>query len=163
MVTKNCKNIKTKKYTGKENSPLGRGYHAMGEKIGKKMMGTNNSMYIVIKTKNGKRWQKLKNNKKKTTKYGIFESVNTNTCQNCHLCRGNLFDLIDKYGIDTEKNLNQQEEILSNKAICKHICNECIKKLKTSDQKEKEKEQERINQSIDNLLDYRILKNLSSE
>ena len=79
MVTKNCKNIKTKKYTGKENSPLGRGYHAMGEKIGKMMRGKNNSMYIVIKTKNGKRWQKLKNNKKNTTKYGIFESVNIDT------------------------------------------------------------------------------------
>lgn len=54
----NCKNIKSKKYTGQENTPLGLGYHASGEKIEKKMEGKNGHMYKVIKTKNGKRWHK---------------------------------------------------------------------------------------------------------
>jgi len=53
------KNIKDKNYTGKENTPLGLGYSAMGEKVDKRMAGRDGNMYIVKKYKNGKRWTKV--------------------------------------------------------------------------------------------------------
>jgi hypothetical protein len=64
-----CINDKNKTYTGKENSPLGRGYSANKEKINEVMKGKNNFYYKVIKTKNGKKWYKIKINKyiKKST------------------------------------------------------------------------------------------------
>ena len=64
-----CKNQKNKKYSGNENTPLGRGYHAEGEKLDKKMKGKNGHMYKVVKIKNGKKQWK-KNNKHKRTKRG---------------------------------------------------------------------------------------------
>lgn len=57
---KDCKNIKGKKYSGEENTPLGRGYHAKGEKIGTHMKGKDGNKYKVVKFKGGKRWQKVK-------------------------------------------------------------------------------------------------------
>jgi hypothetical protein len=73
---KECKNHKKKTYTGKENTPLGRGYHAEGEKIDKKMKGKNGHMYKVIKTKSGKRWlkiiKKLSSPKKRTSRGGMM-------------------------------------------------------------------------------------------
>jgi len=65
VKVKICKNYKNKTYTGKENTPLGRGYHAEGEKVKSTMKGKNGSMYEVVKTKKGKRWQKI--NKKRMT------------------------------------------------------------------------------------------------
>ena len=58
-MVKVCKNYKSKTYTGKENTPLGKGYHAEGEKINKIMKGKDGNMYKVIKTKSGKRWLKV--------------------------------------------------------------------------------------------------------
>lgn len=52
-----CRNHTQKKYTGKENSPLGKGYHAHGEKLGKRMKGKDGKMYVVVKWGEGKRWQ----------------------------------------------------------------------------------------------------------
>lgn len=75
-MVKVCKNDKKKTYKGDENTPLGKGYHADGEKIDKKMKGKDGHMYKVIKTKNGKRWQKIKKEKKmspKRTKKGAIE------------------------------------------------------------------------------------------
>ena len=43
-------------YTGKENTPRGRGYCAMHEKEGKRMKGTDGRMYVVSKTRSGSRW-----------------------------------------------------------------------------------------------------------
>ena len=77
MTNKVCKNHKTKTYTGKENTPLGKGYHAEGEKVKKTMKGKDGSMYEVIKTKNGKRWKKLtKGNMKspRRNKRGAFDT-----------------------------------------------------------------------------------------
>lgn len=59
-----CKNCQEKSYTGKENTPLGKGYSASVEKIGKKMRGRDGNMYIVKKYKNGKRWIKLSKGRK---------------------------------------------------------------------------------------------------
>ena len=58
-MTKECKNTKRKTYTGRENTPLGRGYHASAEKIGSVMQGRDRKKYKVIKTKSGKRWQAI--------------------------------------------------------------------------------------------------------
>ncbi len=64
---KECKNIKNKKYSGKENTPLGLGYHASGYEEGKKMKGKDKNYY---KVKNG-RWQKvLKSVKRNTRGFG---------------------------------------------------------------------------------------------
>lgn len=60
-----CKNVKNKMYTGEENTPLGKGYHPSGEKIGSTMKGKNKKMYKVVKTKAGKRWQLVKKVEKK--------------------------------------------------------------------------------------------------
>ena len=65
-----CKNAKKKNYSGNENTPLGRGYHASGEKIGTQMRGKNKAMYEVIKTQNGKRWKKINKSTKNKTKRG---------------------------------------------------------------------------------------------
>lgn len=55
-----CKNCDEKYYTGKENTPLGRGYSAAVEKVGTKMKGRDGKMYVVKKYKNGKRWTSSK-------------------------------------------------------------------------------------------------------
>ena len=54
-----CKNVKSKTFTGKENTPLGRGYHASGEKVNTVMKGKDGKKYKVVKTKTSKRWQKV--------------------------------------------------------------------------------------------------------
>ena len=54
-----CLNKRGKYYTGKENTPLGRGYSASGEKIGTRMRGKNGGMYVVVKYQGGKRWQRV--------------------------------------------------------------------------------------------------------
>jgi hypothetical protein len=55
----NCKNVKDKKYTGEEATPLGLGYHASGYSDGKRKKGKNNEWYVVKEDKNKrKRWQK---------------------------------------------------------------------------------------------------------
>lgn len=65
---KECKNIKNKKYSGKENTPLGLGYHASGYEEGKRMKGKDKNYY---KVKNG-RWQKVLKSVKRNTR-GIFD------------------------------------------------------------------------------------------
>lgn len=55
-----CKNCDEKYYTGKENTPLGRGYSASVEEVGIKMKGRDGKMYVVKKYKNGKRWTSSK-------------------------------------------------------------------------------------------------------
>ena len=52
-----CKNTDEKRYTGKENTPLGKGYSASVEKLGKRMKGADGNMYEVIRIKGGKRWK----------------------------------------------------------------------------------------------------------
>ena len=53
-----CKNDAKYMYTGKEMSPMGLGYCAEAEMVGKKMMGRDNKEWIVG-TKNGvKIWQR---------------------------------------------------------------------------------------------------------
>jgi hypothetical protein len=54
-----CKNCDCCYYTGKENTPRGRGYSAKHEKIEKRMKNKENRMYSVVSTKSGKRWQKV--------------------------------------------------------------------------------------------------------
>ena len=51
-----CKNIKSKTYTGKENTPLGRGYSASVEKLGTKKKGKDGKYYVVINWGKEKRW-----------------------------------------------------------------------------------------------------------
>ena len=62
-----CKNNPKKTYTGKENTPLGKGYSADKEKVGTEMKGRDRSLYVVVKIKNGKRWQKVSSPRRKTS------------------------------------------------------------------------------------------------
>jgi len=64
-----CKNTQEKRYTGKENTPLGNGYSASAEKVGTEMKGRDGKLYIVKKYKNGKRWILLKRNTSPRAKY----------------------------------------------------------------------------------------------
>lgn len=59
-----CKNCEGKYYTGKENTPLGRGFSASAEKIGKRMKGKDGKMYEVVKSGKGKRWARVTSTKK---------------------------------------------------------------------------------------------------
>ena len=64
-----CKNSSTGTYKGTEPSPKGRGYCAKGEKLNKKMKGTDGNMWIISETKTGvKRWVKFTNSKLNSTK-----------------------------------------------------------------------------------------------
>jgi hypothetical protein len=53
-----CINDKTKTYNGNENTPLGLGYSAQGCNVGDIMIGKDNLKYIVIQTKDIKKWSK---------------------------------------------------------------------------------------------------------
>lgn len=53
-----CLNNPSKRYTGNENTPKGKGYIASAEKIGKKMRGTDGNMYVVSSKGGNKRWVK---------------------------------------------------------------------------------------------------------
>ena len=55
-----CKNTSEKRYTGKENTPLGRGYSASAEEEGKRMKGRNGKMYVA----HGERWSVISENEK---------------------------------------------------------------------------------------------------
>ena len=46
-----CKNTSKKYYTGKENTPLGKGFSASVEKVGKRMKGLDGNMYVVDDSK----------------------------------------------------------------------------------------------------------------
>lgn len=62
-----CINDESKRYTGDENSPKGRGYTASAEKIGKRMKGLDGRMYVVTKVGKIKKWtlpETAKKNKK---------------------------------------------------------------------------------------------------
>ena len=59
-VCKNCSPEKKCYYTGKENTPRGRGYAARYEKEGKRMKGTDGKMYCV----KGDRWVLVKSKKR---------------------------------------------------------------------------------------------------
>lgn len=60
-MRKECLNFKNKYFTGEENTPLGKGYSASGEKIGTRKKGKNGYMYEVVKYQGGKRWQRVNN------------------------------------------------------------------------------------------------------
>ena len=66
-----CKNTSLKKYNGKENTPLGRGYSASVEKLGNVKKGKDGEKYIVVKWGNEKRWSQVK--KKKKNQKGFFD------------------------------------------------------------------------------------------
>lgn len=59
-----CLNDSKKRFTGKESTPLGKGYTASSEKVGKKMKGTDGDMYVVTKNGKNKRWTKINSRKK---------------------------------------------------------------------------------------------------
>lgn len=54
-----CLNDPKKRYTGNEMTPLGKGYTATKEKVGKRMKGTDGNMYVVTKSGKNKRWTKM--------------------------------------------------------------------------------------------------------
>ena len=58
-----CKNDKKKNYKGSEKTPLGLGFCASGYKVDKMKKGKDGKMYMVVKYKNGKRWQVIKRNR----------------------------------------------------------------------------------------------------
>jgi hypothetical protein len=60
-----CINDTTKSYTGKEPSPKGIGYSASCEKVGKKMKGKDNNIWIVSQTKTCLKWIREKINSTK--------------------------------------------------------------------------------------------------
>jgi len=53
-----CKNYPSRVFRGIEQSPLGRGYSALGENIGIIRKGLDDNLYIVKHTKAGKKWYK---------------------------------------------------------------------------------------------------------
>jgi hypothetical protein len=58
-----CKNATDTKvyFTGKESSPLGRGYSAACEDVGKKRKGKDGNLYVVHEKRNGdKKWKMVK-------------------------------------------------------------------------------------------------------
>lgn len=69
-----CKNCEGKYYTGKENTPLGKGYSASVEKVGKRMKGRDGNMYEVVKSGKGKRWLKV-TSKRKTSPRMFDEKI----------------------------------------------------------------------------------------
>lgn len=62
-----CHNDSNKSFTGKENTPLGRGYSACAEEEGKRMRGKDGKTYEVKKYSNGKRWVSVVSSKKKAS------------------------------------------------------------------------------------------------
>ncbi len=56
-----CLNDFSKRYTGYENTPKGKGYVASAEKVGKRMKGTDGDMYVVTKNGGTKKWSKMSN------------------------------------------------------------------------------------------------------
>jgi hypothetical protein len=81
-----CRNNPNKKYTGKENTPLGLGYCSSTEKVGTIMEGKNGMLYIVNSTKTGNKWQKLnidfdnlKDNFYRDVYYPKFEKIDEET------------------------------------------------------------------------------------
>ena len=52
-------------YTGKENTPRGRGFAAKYEEEGKRMKGTDGRMYVVSKTRSGLRWDAVRSDSAK--------------------------------------------------------------------------------------------------
>ena len=54
-----CLNDSSKRFTGYENTPKGKGYVASSEKVGKRMKGTDGDMYVVTKSGKNKRWSKM--------------------------------------------------------------------------------------------------------
>ena len=52
-------------YTGKENTPRGRGFAAKYEAEGRRMKGTDGRMYVVSKTRSGSRWDAVRSDSAK--------------------------------------------------------------------------------------------------
>ena len=71
MAVKECKNF-TETYTGREKSPLGRGYHPLGQKIGDKRKGKDGKKYAVVLRKGKQSWRKVKEKKDKKDKAHAF-------------------------------------------------------------------------------------------
>lgn len=71
-----CKNINNKYYIGTENTPLGKGYSASGEKIGTVKKGKNNQYYVVEKYAKGKKWVLVKNKTRNNiSPRGYFKNI----------------------------------------------------------------------------------------
>ena len=81
-----CKNHPSKRYTGKENTPLGRGYSASVEEVGSRRKGRDGKMYTVVHTKNGRRWRKLASSKRKTSPRGDDDKKNHVEDIASHIC-----------------------------------------------------------------------------
>lgn len=56
-----CKNNPSYSYSGKETSPLGIGYCADAESLGKEMIGKDGNTWVVKSIKGGKTWSKVNN------------------------------------------------------------------------------------------------------
>ena len=54
-----CYNDPKKRFSGRELTPLGKGYTSSNEKIGKRMKGIDGSMYVVKKSGKNKKWVKI--------------------------------------------------------------------------------------------------------
>ena len=67
-LCKNCPHTAKVYYTGKENTPLGRGISARFEKLGQQRKGKDGNMYLVVKVGDGKRWKgKSSSSRRKTS------------------------------------------------------------------------------------------------
>lgn len=75
-----CKNNSSKRYTGYENTPLGRGYSASGEEEGKRMKGRDGKMYYVERMSNDvKRWKMVEKNNNPRLFMHSFTASNTDS------------------------------------------------------------------------------------
>ena len=67
-----CKNDETRRYTGNEPSPKGRGYCAHAEEVGKRRKGKDGNFWVARETTKGKRWFKANKSVKSPRGYGDY-------------------------------------------------------------------------------------------
>ena len=127
-----CKNCDGKYYTGKENTPLGRGYSAAVEKVGTKMRGRDGKTYVVKKYSNGKRWVHVssqgspKPKGRKTAPKGLFSVTHghvTIYARNDTFKKNiKYFTYKDKYlGLIIEGKITGMEKLKNHEEIVKRI------------------------------------------
>lgn len=70
-----CLNDSTKRYTGDENTPKGRGYTASAEKLGTRKKGTDGRMYVVTKAGSYKKWSLVKSKSNKNNSNNMLSPM----------------------------------------------------------------------------------------
>ena len=158
-----CINDNTKTYIGTENTPLGLGYSAQGCKLGEIMIGKDNLRYIVIQTKDIKKWSKYtekKNNKKEETvekrdeveKYDEKEEIIKEVIEEKEIIKEDIEkkeDIEEKKDIEEKEDIEKKEDIEEKEIIVeKEIIKEDIEEKENIEKKDIE-EKEIIKENIE--------------